>query len=93
MADKQRAHVFIEGRVQGVGFRHFTRKTASTIGVKGWVRNLNDGRVEAVFEGPKRKIDKMIEACKEGPPISNVTDIDVNWEESKEEFDQFKVVH
>jgi acylphosphatase len=92
MADNKKAHVFIEGRVQGVGFRHFTRKTATSIGVNGWVRNLNDGRVEAVFEGSEQQVEKLIEACKKGPPISNVTDIEVDWQPGEDEFEQFKVV-
>lgn len=93
MTEQQRAHIFIEGRVQGVGFRHFTRKTATKNDVNGWVKNLNDGRVEAVFEGPKEKVQSVIEACKEGPPISNVTNMEVDWEDSKAEFEQFRVVH
>lgn len=91
MAEMTRAHVFIEGRVQGVGFRHFTKKTAARHGVGGWVRNLSDGRVEAVFEGPEKKVEKVIDACREGPPISNVKDLDVEWGDYQDEFDQFKV--
>ncbi len=91
MADMTRAHVFIEGRVQGVGFRHFTKKTAVRHGINGWVRNLSDGRVEAVFEGAEEKVEKVIDACRQGPPISKVENLNVDWEEYEDEFDQFEV--
>jgi len=75
-----RAHVFIEGRVQGVCYRAFTKDLAFSLGVKGWVRNLYDGRVEAVFEGEKGLIDKAVKECYVGPPGARVADIDVKWE-------------
>ncbi|HLR76493.1 MAG TPA: acylphosphatase, partial [Balneolaceae bacterium] len=59
----KRAHIFIEGKVQGVGFRYFVRTNASDMNLKGWVKNLSDGRVEAVFEGPKAKVMSMVEKC------------------------------
>jgi len=61
---KVRAHVFVSGRVQGVFFRHETRREARMRGVKGWVRNLPDGRVEAVFEGEEEAVKELIEFCK-----------------------------
>jgi len=75
-----RAHLFIEGMVQGVFYRAFTRDIAHTLGLKGWVRNLYDGRVEAVFEGDKKTIEKAIEECYIGPPGAGVTHIDFKWE-------------
>lgn len=60
MSDKDRAHIFVSGRVQGIFFRSSTQKKARELGLTGWVRNLQDGRVEAVFEGEKDKIEKMI---------------------------------
>lgn len=78
--DKARAHLFIEGRVQGVFYRAFARDLAETLGLTGWVRNLRDGRVEAVFEGEKELIDKAIKECYTGPPGARVKNIEVIWE-------------
>ncbi len=90
---KARCHVFVSGKVQGVFFRANTRDLALLLGINGFVRNLPDGRVEAVFEGDKEKIEKMIEFCKEGPPGAIVEKIDVNWEEYKGEFKDFKIIY
>ncbi|GAB1538839.1 acylphosphatase [Scytonema sp. NUACC21] len=76
-----RVHVFISGRVQGVGYRYTTVETASQLGLTGWVRNLSDGRVEAVFEGSQEIINQMIRWCHEGPPAAMVKDVDVKYEE------------
>ena len=78
--EKARAYLFIEGRVQGVFYRAFIRELAYNLGLNGWVKNLRDGRVEAVFEGEKGLIDKAIKECYIGPPGARVTDIDVRWE-------------
>jgi len=61
-----RAHVYIQGRVQGVNYRGWTRKAAQNLGLTGWVKNLVDGRVEAVFEGPKRYVEEIIKKCRDG---------------------------
>jgi len=87
-----RAHVFIKGKVQGVFFRSWTHTTALGLGLKGWVKNLEDGRVEAMFEGEKAMIEQMIEKCKEGSRASEVTHVDVMWEEEDGEFVDFKVI-
>ena len=87
-----RAHVFIEGRVQGVFYRDWTRKTALGLGLTGWVRNLADGRVEAVFEAHKSDVEEMIEKCSKGTRISKVEHMDVNWEESTREFEGFEIL-
>lgn len=79
--EKVRAHLFIEGRVQGVFYRAFTRDIAHSLGLNGWVRNLRDGRVEAIFEGEKELIEKAIKECYKGPPSARVTNIDIKWEE------------
>jgi acylphosphatase len=78
--EEVRAHLLISGRVQGVFYRAFTRDLALSLGLKGWVRNLYDGRVEAVFEGKKELVEKAIKGCYTGPPGSMVTNIDVKWE-------------
>ncbi|MDZ7689948.1 MAG: acylphosphatase [Balneolaceae bacterium] len=73
----KRAHIFIEGHVQGVGFRHFTKTNARQSNIKGWVKNLSDGRVEAVFEGKEESIQKMIDLVKQGPRASRVDNVEV----------------
>ncbi|MBZ9578564.1 acylphosphatase [Patescibacteria group bacterium] len=86
-----RAHIFVSGRVQGVFFRENTREKAEELGVFGWVKNLADGRVEAVFEGEKEKVESLIEWAKKGPEIARVNDIDVEWQEYKGEFKNFDI--
>lgn len=88
----RRVHVFISGRVQGVWFRSSTKKVASELGVSGWVRNLTDGRVEAVFEGDDEKVSKCLEWCREGPPGAVVTDVEVIDEVPEGERD-FKIIY
>ncbi|MCW7077722.1 MAG: acylphosphatase [Canidatus Methanoxibalbensis ujae] len=80
-----RAHVFISGKVQGVFFRYATREEAVARGVRGWVRNLPDGRVEAVFEGERSAVEEMIAFCRRGPPAAKVSHVDVHWEEYRGE--------
>ena len=67
--------VLISGRVQGVFYRAHTKKKADEIGLNGWVRNLDDGKIEAVFEGSKEKVDEMIKWCWEGSVGSRVTSV------------------
>lgn len=88
---KVRAHVFISGRVQGVFFRSETQHEAKRRNVKGWVRNLPDGRVEAVFEGEEGKVKELIEFCKRGPPGAKVTGVKVIWERYSGEFREFEI--
>jgi acylphosphatase len=89
---KVRAHVYISGMVQGVFFRWHTKEEADKLGVKGWVRNLTDGRVEAVFEGEKEAVDAIIEFCKRGPPLPQVEKVKVKWEPYKGEYGKFKII-
>ncbi len=89
--EKARAHVFIEGRVQGVFFRASTREEASLLSLGGWVRNCWDGRVEAVFEGERNNVENIIEWCKKGPPGASVTNVDISWEQATNEFDTFSI--
>jgi acylphosphatase len=88
-----RAHLFIRGRVQGVGYRAFTVRTASEMGLSGWVRNNYGDGVEAVFEGDKASIEAAIDRCNEGPFLSIVSEIDVNWTEEPEGLTGFSVRH
>ena len=80
--DIKNVRVLISGRVQGVCFRACTRDQAQALNLSGWVRNLSDGRVEALFEGPSEVIDQMLEWCKEGAPSSSVSDLEVFKEET-----------
>jgi len=91
MPDKTRVHLFISGLVQGVFFRANTAQKAEQLGLNGWVRNLPDGKVEAVFEGEKEKIDKIIEWVKEGPPLAKIDDVKIQEEKYKNEFNNFKI--
>ncbi len=88
-----RAHALIEGRVQGVAFRWETQRVADQHQVRGWVRNLPDGRVEAVFEGPRPQVEAVLDWCRQGPAISRVDAVDVEWEDYKGEFDGFLITH
>jgi acylphosphatase len=76
----RRVHLFVGGRVQGVFFRAACAEQARTLGVKGWVRNAADGRVEAVFEGPDPAVEAMVRWCREGPPHARVDSVDVREE-------------
>jgi acylphosphatase len=76
-----RAHVFVTGRVQGVGYRYATVETASQLGLSGWVRNLPDSRVEAVFEGKREIVEQMVRWCHEGPPAAMVKEVALEYEE------------
>lgn len=75
-----RARVLVSGRVQGVFFRSEITHESEKRGIKGWVRNLPDGKVEAVFEGEEKSVREIIEFCKRGPPGAKVTEVDVTWE-------------
>jgi acylphosphatase len=85
----QRAHVYVSGLVQGVSFRWYAIQHARRAGLAGWVRNVPDGRVEAVFEGPGEAVRAMVEWCHEGPSAAHVTGVEVTWEdpEGLAEFD------
>lgn len=75
-----RAHVWVAGRVQGVWFRQSCADEARAAGVTGWVRNLGDGRVEAVFEGPDAAVDRLVSWCRTGPPRADVADVEIRRE-------------
>jgi acylphosphatase len=75
-----RAHLLVAGVVQGVGYRAAVQDQARTLGLAGWVRNLDDGRVEALAEGPRKKIELLVEWCWRGPVFARVTDVLVTWD-------------
>jgi acylphosphatase len=78
--ERRRAHVRVRGRVQGVFFRGETQARARSRGVAGWVRNVHDGTVEAVFEGASEAVESMIDWCRHGPHGADVEDVEVAWE-------------
>ena len=78
MSGQRQVHLIITGRVQGVWYRGWTVKTASALGLQGWVRNRRDGTVEAMFSGPTAAVEEMIQACRKGPPAARVDEIDVS---------------
>lgn len=88
---KVRAHVLVNGRVQGVFFRSKTKEEADNLDVKGWVRNLPDGKVEAVFEGEEESVKTMVSFCKAGPRGAEVTNIELTWENYTGKFTYFEV--
>lgn len=85
-------HIYITGRVQGVGFRHFTRKNADRLGINGWVKNLPDGRVEAIFQGPEDRVEELIDRCKDGPISSYVKDMEVSEADETKDHTSFEVI-
>lgn len=89
---KVRTHVVFAGRVQGVFFRMNTQKKATELGIKGFVRNVFDGTVEAVFEGEESGVKEVIDWCEKKIPMARVDDVKVEWLEFKDEFDSFDVV-
>jgi acylphosphatase len=80
-----RAHVVVKGHVQGVFFRGETHDRARALGVGGWVANRSDGTVEAVFEGPRDRVETLIRWCSRGPAGAHVEDVEVSWEEPRGE--------
>ncbi|MCF8009809.1 MAG: acylphosphatase [Clostridiales bacterium] len=86
-------HVFISGKVQGVYYRDSTREQADRLGITGWVRNLLDGRVEAVFQGPDDKVVEMIQWCWKGPPMSKVEDVEACENTNAESYGDFQIKH
>ncbi|MEB3211675.1 MAG: acylphosphatase [Leptolyngbyaceae bacterium] len=84
------AHVYVSGQVQGVGYRASTADTASLLKLNGWVRNLRDGRVEAVFEGPQSQVEEMLRWCHQGPPTASVREVVVEYMEPQQ-FKGFQV--
>jgi len=91
--EKKRVRVFIDGRVQGVCFRMETRRAAEERGVDGWVRNLPNGKVEAVFEGEDTKVQSMLQWCETGPPLARVNRVEVENETPTDEFEGFRIAY
>lgn len=89
--NRERAHVRVSGSVQGVFFRDSTRRKAEDLGLAGWVKNLPDGRVEAVFEGPSESVREMVGWCESGPSQADVEDVEVEYGEAGSDLRGFEV--
>lgn len=90
--DRERAHVYVSGGVQGVFFRDSARERAERLGLTGWVKNLPDGRVEALFEGPSEGVREMVRWCEQGgPPHAEVEDVQTEFEASRGDLASFEV--
>jgi len=85
------ARIFVFGFVQGVGFRQAVKRKARFLGLTGWIKNLPDNRVEALFSGPKEQIEEAINFCKKGPFLSEVKHVEVKWEE-EQSFNDFLII-
>lgn len=89
--EKYQLHAYVKGRVQGVGFRYHTLKYAQEYGLKGWVRNLYDGRVEVLAEGEHKDLNLLLADLRKGPVSSDVNDVDYEFTEATSKFDRFYV--
>ena len=86
-----RLHAFVEGRVQGVGFRYFVQERASVLDLTGWVRNRWDETVEVLAEGERNKLEKLLAALHRGPPSAYVSNVKTDWQTPTGEFSSFSV--
>jgi acylphosphatase len=91
-SDLERAHVKISGQVQGVFFRDSTRQKAEELGLAGWVKNVPDGRVEALVEGPSERVREMLRWCEEGPQRASVENVDIDFENAGGDLAGFEVL-
>ncbi|VVB83316.1 Acylphosphatase [uncultured archaeon] len=89
---KKAVRLYIKGTVQGIFFRQFIKDNAERNNVKGFARNLEDGRVEVFIEGNQEDVDKMIELCRKGPKHSQIDDVELK-EEKFQDFKEFKILH
>lgn len=91
MVVMKRMHVLISGRVQGVFFRAETLRAALSLSLAGWVRNREDGRVEALFEGEGESVDRMLAWCRQGPPRARVDRVDMTEEPWRGDLQGFRI--
>jgi len=87
-----RVHAWVSGRVQGVCFRDFAERCAVLLALKGWVRNLGDGRVEVMAEGEREAADRFLDRLRAGPPAARVEGVEVRWEEPVGGLGVFRIV-
>jgi acylphosphatase len=91
MSEMVSLRMLVDGRVQGVGFRYFVRDRAAMLGACGWVRNLYDGRVEALAEANCSQLEALLGAIQQGPPSSFVSDVQCTWGKASGEFTDFVI--
>jgi len=89
---KKAVRLYIQGTVQGIFFRQFIKENAERNDIRGFVRNLEDGRIEIFMEGDNKNIDKMIELCKKGPKHAKINHVEIR-EEKVQDFREFKILH
>lgn len=89
--EQARAHVIVRGKVQGVFFRAMAQDYGRSLGLTGWIRNLPDGNLEALFEGPRDRVEDMVAWCRQGPPHARVDGLDLAWEAATGEFKTLRV--
>ena len=91
---KKQIHVIISGRVQGVWFRASTKEKADQLGLAGWVKNTNDGKVEAIFEGEEKLVQEMLNWCHRGPQLANVENVEtIKQQKPSDVFDGFSIIY
>jgi len=88
-----RIRITVYGMVQGVGFRYFTLRLAKKLKLGGYVQNRNNGNVEVVAEGEKHNLLRLVEELRIGPPGSSVDNLHVKWEDPKNDFNEFRILH
>jgi acylphosphatase len=88
--DRARVHLTVEGLVQGVSFRAYTVEEARRLGVRGWVRNLPDGRVELEAEGERPALEALVAWCRRGPPAARVSDVRASWSAPRGDLGPFE---
>ncbi len=91
MCKISRAHIFVTGRVQGVGFRYFVVRNAKELALVGWVRNCTDGTVEVVAEGNAESLQQLIDRLKSGPPMAWVRNVSAHWQSAKGDLVDFVI--
>jgi acylphosphatase len=91
MAQPGRARIVISGMVQGVAYRQSAVWEAERLGLRGWVRNLPDGRVEALAEGPRERVESLVAWCWRGPPAARVSGVAVTWSEARGDLQAFSI--
>jgi acylphosphatase len=84
-------HAVVRGDVQGVGFRYFVADRARDAGLHGWVRNLPDGAVECVAEGPRREVEALLRVLERGPSSAEVQRVEADWTEPEGDLDEFQI--
>jgi len=87
----QRLNATVRGRVHMVGFRFFVQDRATELGLVGWVRNTEDGRVQVLAEGPRGRLETLLEDVRRGPPAARVEGVDYRWDEASGEFQWFRI--